>query len=87
MPPAQDVNPLNFASSGWGVIFAPSIGPDIEEALSPLLKLRMKQAGAHFRLYRYQSGQTKDDFLRAQKSGLGPADPKRGKEHYYLMKS
>ena len=81
--PAQDVDPLKISSAGWGVILAPGITPDIEAALEPLLKHRKEAAGPYFKPYRFQSGQTKDDFLAVNKAGLGPADPK--KVPYYLL--
>lgn len=80
--PAQDVDPLKIASAGWGVIFAPRISPEIEEALKPLLDHRKEAAGAYFKTYRFQAGQTKDDFL-AHRAGPGPADPRN--VPYYLL--
>lgn len=78
-----DVDPKNLSSSGWGAIFAPDIGADVEEALGPLLSLRRSQAGSLFKIFRYRTGITKEEFLGEQKAGLGPADPKR--VPYYLL--
>ena len=74
--PAQDVDPVKISSAGWGVIFAPGITPEIEQALKPLLDRRRDAAGPYFKPYRFQTGQTKDDFLAFHKAGLGHADPK-----------
>jgi hypothetical protein len=83
--PAQDVDPLKLSSAGWGVIFAPGITSaiEIEDALKPLLDHRREAAGPYFKTYRFQSGQSKDDFLASNKAGLGPADPKN--VPYYLL--
>jgi hypothetical protein len=83
MAPARDVDPNNLASSGWGVIFAPDVKPEVEEALRPLLELRKQQAGLYFKRYVYQAGQTKQDFLATQSAGPGPANPR--KVPYYLL--
>lgn len=85
--PAQDVDPLKLASSGWGVIFAPSVPPEVENALQPLLKRRAQVAGAHYRTYRptAKETETKEGFLSALRVNLGPADPKDGKLPYYLL--
>lgn len=81
--PAQDVDPLKVSSAGWGVIFAPGITPEIEEALQPLLDRRKEAAGAYFKAYRFLPDQTKNDFLAFNKAGPGPADPKN--MPYYLL--
>ncbi len=81
--PVQDVDPLKISSAGWGVIFAPGITPEIESALKPLLDHRRNEAGPYFKTYRFQTGQSKDDFLAFYKAGLGPADPKN--VPYYLL--
>lgn len=81
--PVQDVDPKSIASSGWGVIFAPDIRPEIQEALQPLLNRRRNQAGPFFKSYTYGPNQNKLDFLAEQKAGPGPADPK--KVPYYLL--
>ncbi len=81
--PVEGVDSKSLASAGWGVIFAPDIGPDVREALKPLLDLRRGQAGNYFKDYTYTTGQTKLEFMGQQKAGPGPADPK--KVPYYLL--
>ena len=78
----------NLKQTGWGVIFANNLDkPAIQaiyEALSPLLKLREKQAGGNkdaggrYREFlgpdAYRQGETKQDFLLRHKVGPGPVD-------------
>ncbi len=81
-PTAQGVDPVKLDSAGWGVIFAPDIGPDIKEALKPLLLRRERQAGKYYKTYDAGPNPTKEGFL-AGKAGIGPADPKN--VPYYLL--
>lgn len=85
--PAQDVDPLKLTSSGWGVIFAPSIPSTVEAALQPLLKRRADATGVNYRTYRPTAQQvaTKEDFLTSLGVNRGPANPKNGKLPYYLL--
>jgi hypothetical protein len=83
MAPIEGVDSKSLASSGWGVIFAPDIGPDVREALKPLLELRKRLAGDYFKEYTYTQGQAKSGFLAREKAGPGPVDPK--KVPYYLL--
>ena len=80
--PAQDVDPLRLESAGWGVIFAPGIGPEVKEALKPLLLRRKRQAGKYFKTYEVGPKPTKEGFLDG-KAGIGPADPNY--VPYYLL--
>jgi len=83
----EGVDPKKLDESGWGVIFAHDVDPAIKEALSELLNLRQKQAGAHFRLYEGSKGHRPDEskgkFLARHGAGPGPADP--DKVPYYLL--
>ena len=71
----------DLSQAGWGVIFHANADPAIADALSPLLKLRQRQAGRrHAELYKefsslrgYQPGQTYIEFL--EKNGMGPGTP------------
>jgi hypothetical protein len=81
--PIHDLNPRDLASAGWGVVFAPDIGPEIREALDPLLKHRQNQAGAFFKQYDYSPGMTKQDFLAREHAPPGPPDPRH--VPYYLL--
>lgn len=85
--PAVGVDPLKLSSSGWGVIFAPSISnsSEVKAALQPLLARRQQQAGANYRgPYSVELDPTKEGFL-AGKSGPGPANPRNGQAPYYLL--
>ena len=81
--PAQDVNPTDLASAGWGVIFAPGITQTIKDALKPLLDHRQKQGGKYFKECHFQADQTKEEFLALNGARPGPADP--SDMPYYLL--
>ncbi len=85
--PVRDVEPGDLASAGWGVLFAPGVGPEVKEALRPLLNLRREQASAvhrhYYREHTYQPEQSKEDFLADQNAGFGPANPDN--LPYYLL--
>ncbi len=91
--PKEGVNPKNLAETGWGVIFAFGAGPDVYEALSPLLKLRKQQAGDKYKEYKgpqaYRgatagsAAESKQAFLARNGAGPGPVDPSI--VPYYLL--
>lgn len=76
-------DPRDLTQAGWGVIFAPDIGPEVKEALRPLLEHRKQQAGQRYRDLKYQRGETKRTFLARHGAGAGSADPR--KMPYYLL--
>lgn len=85
-----DANDL--AQTGWGVIFAFEDEvrmPAIREALSPLLNLRQRQAGARYRdaaldpRFIYRPGEAKNAWLARNGGAPGPVDPR--KVPYYLL--
>jgi hypothetical protein len=80
----------DLAELGWGVIFAAGIGPDVREALAPLLQLRRAQATAQRDYYRefsgaegYRPGDTARTFLERHGAGVQRASPDR--MPYYLL--
>ncbi|MGE5155494.1 MAG: hypothetical protein ACM3ST_15965, partial [Bdellovibrio bacteriovorus] len=85
----EGVDPKRLDASGWGIVFAHDADPAIQEALSPLLRLREAQAGGRFRIYAGAEGYRPDDSKSAwlarapRKMGPGPADP--DKVPYYLL--
>lgn len=85
--PAVGVDPLKLSSSGWGVIFAPSISTEVQDALQPLLKRRSEQAGVNYRTYGPPAEQvaTKEDFLTSLGVPRGRANPRNNKLPYYLL--
>jgi|HubBroStandDraft_3_1064219.scaffolds.fasta_scaffold02674_4 hypothetical protein len=77
----------DLGQSGWGVIFAPSVGGAEREALAPLLALRRAQASrlreARFRSLDYRPGESKMRFLARHNVVPGAATPNR--MPYYLL--
>jgi hypothetical protein len=80
----------DLAQAGWGVIFpaeaSPKLKAAIREAMSELLEHRKGQAGSLYRddtLMEYRQGETKDDYLKRNKVGPGPVNPKL--VPYYLL--
>ncbi len=83
------VNAGNLAEAGWGVIFsqADPNAAEKREALRPLLDMRQRQAGEHYREYfgddGLRPGEDSRRFLARWGKGTGPADPE--KVPYYLL--
>lgn len=75
--------PLDFAETGWGVVFPRGVSGDVRRALDPLLGHRRSQARGRYRELDYHPGETKEDFLLRHRLGPGPADPEQ--LPYYLL--
>jgi hypothetical protein len=88
-------DPTDLSQSGWGIIFPRSLETKqldaLKEALKPLVDHRREQATKENEKYYkecsgeigYQSGASKNDFLKMFGRGPGPADP--DKLPYYLL--
>jgi hypothetical protein len=88
-------DPKDLSQAGWGVIFPAALESRqisaLQEALQPLLEHRQSQAAAAKANYYkvcsgelgYQTGQSKNDFLKLHGRGPGVADPE--KLPYYLL--
>lgn len=89
--PAFGVDPLKLESAGWGLIMAENdpAGAAIKTALQPLLDLRRRQAGDHYREYLFKANDNKATFLgRNNAAASGPANPVRNSQPsvpYYLL--
>ena len=85
--PVAAVDPRELDQSGWGVLFAPGVPPEVLEALRPLLHHRQSQATREdetfYRECEVLPGETSASFLRRHGKGPGPADP--AKMPYYLL--
>lgn len=73
----------DLARTGWGVVVPDGFPPEFVEALRPLLDLRKEQAGPYYRELAVRAGEDKSTFLRRNRMGPGPADPR--KVPYYLL--
>jgi hypothetical protein len=81
-------SPCRLDTAGWGLVFAEDADPQIEEALSELIKHRESQAGEKCRVFfknpkGVHHGQTKDEWLK--KHGVAPAEVEPDKVPYYLL--
>ena len=92
----EGLDAANLAETGWGVIFADTADPAIQEALHLLLDLRREQAGPYFKIfagddhgYRThddpEKRDTKSKFLARYGVGPGPVDPSVGVPYYLLI--
>jgi hypothetical protein len=74
--------------AGWGVIFSPSVGQDIKDALKPLLDHRKSQADP-FVIFDgpngYLNGDTARDWLKRRKVRMDTVDPANGVPYYLLL--
>ncbi|MEM7052463.1 MAG: hypothetical protein AAF604_22550 [Acidobacteriota bacterium] len=86
-----NTDPIDLASSGWGVLFPSTQRPEVREALAPLLEHRRLQATASgqnlFREYHGKAGlhpgENRVQWTRRQGGGFGPVDPV--KVPFYLL--
>lgn len=85
------IDPTKLSETGWGILFAAN-DPNqqaIAEALTSLLALRAKQAGAHYRIFAgsqgYRPNESKRTFLERFGVGAGPVDPANGVPYYLLL--
>lgn len=89
------VDASDLSQTGWSIVFPSNQSQKsvdaIREALAPLLSLRRTQAAAVDKNYYkevsgpdgYRVGETKNDFLKRYRCGLGAADPE--KFPYYIL--
>jgi hypothetical protein len=83
------VDPSDLAQSGWGVILPSGMPEDVLEALSPLLNLRLKEAGILYKVYAkadgYLQGDTVNTWLSRSPRHKAPGMPDCKKVPYYLL--
>lgn len=75
--------PLDFADTGWGVVFPEGASEKVRKALEPLICHRQRQTRGRFRDLVYRPDDTKETFLLQGRPGPGPADPEV--LPYYLL--
>ncbi len=86
--PSADVeDPTNLAETGWGVLFAPGVSQEVEDALSPLLQRRRDQAGAErFKEYRGVAvGSARELMLMPEIHHQQGSPPDAKRLPYYLL--
>ncbi len=86
-PSAEVKDPANLAETGWGVLFAPGVSKEVEDALAPLLERRRDQAGPErFKVYRGVAADSARELLgnpEINHQQGAPPDPTR--LPYYLL--
>jgi hypothetical protein len=72
-----DVDPLNLAQAGWGVVFSSEEEPQVKAALAPLLDLRSGQVTDATRMKEldYVAGETRRRWLARHGVAAGNVDP------------
>lgn len=75
--------PLDFADTGWGIVFPEGASEDVWKALEPLICRRKRQTRGRFRRLAYRPKDTKETFLCRHRLGPGPVDPEV--LPYYLL--
>ncbi len=88
LSPVDEVEISNLGSTGWGVIFAEDVQPQVRDSLMPLLKRRQEDAGSLYREFWRETGlkrdQSKEGFLlRHGAERAGPVQPEN--MPYYLL--
>ena len=72
-----DVDPLNLAQAGWGVVYAADEDPAVKAALAPLLALRTDQVtdAARLKELDYVAGEPRGQWLARHGVAAGNVDP------------
>src|SRR5262245_5639822 len=80
-----DVNPLDLAQAGWGLVFSADEHPEVKAALSTLLAWRSEQVSdaARLKVLDYKSGETRQRWLARYGIAAGNIDPTR--VPFYLL--
>jgi hypothetical protein len=78
----------DLGQAGWGVIFSPSVTPEIKEALKPLIDHRKAQA-TPFKVFDgpdgYLKGDKANDWLKRRKVRMDVVNPDNGVPFYLLL--
>jgi hypothetical protein len=81
-------DPGDLTQCGWGVVYSPSVTPQIKDALKPLLDHRRSQA-APFKIFDgpdgYLSGDQATDWLKRRKVRMDVVNPDNGVPFYLLL--
>jgi hypothetical protein len=81
-----DLDPLDIAQAGWGLVLAADEDPAVKEGLAPLLDLRRRQVTDpdRFKELDYLEGESRRKWLARRKVG-GGADVDPTRVPYYLL--
>ncbi len=80
-----DVDPLDLAQAGWGIVFATDEDAQVKTALDPLIARRTGQVDdpARLKLLEYKTGESRQRWLARHGVAAGSIDPTR--VPFYLL--
>jgi hypothetical protein len=80
-----DVDPLDIAQAGWGLVFSADDQPEVKAALAPLLARRAEQVSdaARLKVLEYKMGESRQRWLARHGVAAGNIDPTR--VPFYLL--
>jgi hypothetical protein len=80
-----DVDPLDLAQAGWGLVFSADEHPEVKAALAPLLGRRTEQVSdaARLKVLEYKTGESRQRWLARYGVAAGNIDPTR--VPFYLL--
>jgi len=76
-------NPNDIQDAGWGLVLPADTGPELRDALRPLIDRRRAEAGERYRNLEYRPDESAAGFLARHGMGFGPANPDR--VPYYIL--
>jgi hypothetical protein len=83
------IDQSDLSQTGWGVIYAPEVGPEVKDALRPLLEHRQAQSGTLFHVFDgpegFLSGDTAESWLGRRRVRMDVVDPDNGVPFYLLL--
>jgi hypothetical protein len=78
------IDPTDVAQAGWAVVYSSEEGPEVKEALAPLIAHRREKAGDLLKVIDYQPAGSWQEWMDARGIGAGTVDP-RTLPYYVLL--